>query len=270
MRLLYAQDSPATGVDIGEAELRDLYRHPGSREGAVWLRSNFVVSLDGAIQGADGRSGSLSPASDQRIFALHRAHADAVLVGAQTVRAEGYRAVDLEPWQRDLRAVEGLSDFPTLVVISRSLDLDPGMVANGSLDVGTVAVITTAGKTAAELRPLNVAGVEVHQMPGPRLDLGAAVQLLAEMGLTRVLCEGGPRLHHNLLAAGLIDEMSLTLAPLVVGGSGGRTTAGAPLARPPGFELRSLLLGPDGALFLTYVCNRRNEPKNDLVRQSEV
>ena len=242
-----------TGGDLTEAELRKLYRHPVPRPGRVWLRSNFVTSLDGSIQGPDGRSGSINTTSDQHLFALHRAHADAILVGAQTVRAEGYRAVDLAPWQRELRAQEGLSDFPVLAVVTRSLDLDPAIAASGDLAVGAVLVLTTAGKTRVELGPLEAAGIQVVQLPGATgVDLSAVTVHLARSGLQRVLCEGGSRLHRDLLAANLLDELSLTLAPVVVGGAGSRITAGDPLPAAAAFELTSALYADDGTLFVNY------------------
>ena len=89
------------------------------------MRSNFVMSLDGSVQGPDGRSGSINTESDHRVFALQRALVDAVLVGANTARLEGYRAIDLEPWQLRIREQEGLAPYPTLVIISASADLDP-------------------------------------------------------------------------------------------------------------------------------------------------
>ena len=70
------------------------------REAGAWLRTNFVATLDGSVQGPDGRSGSINTASDHHVFALHRALADAVVVAGGTARNEGYRAVDLAPWQQ--------------------------------------------------------------------------------------------------------------------------------------------------------------------------
>ncbi len=107
------------------------------------MRSNFVATLDGSVQGLDGRSGSINTESDHEVFALHRGLADVILVGAGTVRDEGYRAVDLEPWQTSLRAAEGLAPFPTLVVITGSLRLDPAF-ADPPYEHGPVLVVTSA------------------------------------------------------------------------------------------------------------------------------
>jgi riboflavin biosynthesis pyrimidine reductase len=263
VRLLFAAE-PAEPSDpaaaLAEGHLTELYRHPSPQGRPVWVRSNFVTSLDGSISGPDGRSGSIGTPSDQHVFALHRALTDVVLVGAQTARAEGYRAVDLAPWQRELRAREQLSPFPLLAVVTRSLRLDPQIVANADLAVGPVLVLTTEGKTAAELGPLVDAGIEVVQLPGDSgVDLTAAMTALAGRGLPRVLCEGGSRLHRDLLAADLLDEMSLTLAPVVVGGDGARTTAGGPLPDARAFDLAAAVHADDGALFLRY--RRRGRPR---------
>jgi riboflavin biosynthesis pyrimidine reductase len=256
VRALYLASRPSVAPELTEAELRDVYRHPRPRGRAVWLRSNFVTSLDGSIQGVDGRSGSINTPSDQHVFALHRAHADAVLVGAQTARAEGYRAVDLAPWQRELRTREGLSPYPLLAVVTRSLDLDPSIATPSTGDGGPVAVFTTAGKSPAALAPFTAAGIDVVQLsgndPDAGVDLPAMVARLADVGCVRVLCEGGPRLHRDLLAADLVDELSLTLAPVTVGGTGSRTTTGAPLPDSPGFALSSAVHAHDGTLLLRY------------------
>ena len=262
MRLLYSVAGHPTGPmseeQLSQEQLSELYRHPLPTGRSAWLRTNFVTSLDGSIQGPDGRSGSINTVSDQHVFALHRAHADAVVVGAETARAEGYRAVDLAPWQRELRRQEGLSGFPVLAVVTRSLNVDPGVVANGTLEVGPVLVLTTAGKTQAQLAPFADAGVEVLQLPGEQgVDLRAAVDGLAGRGCRRLLCEGGSRLHRDLLAEDLVDEMSLTLAPIAVGGEGRRTTVGDALPDPPAFHLGSALLGDDGAVFVNYVRDGR-------------
>lgn len=253
MRLLYRSSDPTAAREVSQEDLVELYRHrlPQGRHN-VWLRSNFVTSLDGSIQGGDGRSRSLNTPSDHHVFALHRAHADVVLVGAQTARAEGYRAVDLAPWQRRIRSAAGLSEIPMLAIVTRSLDLDPAIAAHGSKPVGPVTVFTTTGKSAKELSPFSAAGIEVVQLGEDTVDLNAVTDQLAEAGCPRVLCEGGSRLHRDLISADLLDETSLTLAPVMVAGDGRRTTVGAFLAGSPSFELTSALYADDGTVFLNY------------------
>lgn len=251
---------------VGDAELVELYRHPAPEAGA-WLRTNFVTSLDGSIAGADGRSGSLNTTSDQHVFAVHRALADAVVVAGGTARAEGYRAVDLAPWQEQIRVRGGLAPRPTLVIVTGTADIDPEVATPAEEPGGPVVVATVTGHPPGELAPLRAAGVEVLELGSAAVDLAALVDELAGRGLPRLLCEGGPRLHRDLLAAGLVDELSLTMAPVVVGGGGARTTSGDPLPDSPGFALQFALLGDDGALFTSY---RRAPDRNGTASQPAV
>lgn len=250
MRLIFDRSGDGDRP-VDHAALIELYRHPAPQAGA-WLRTNFVTTLDGSTQGADGRSGSINTTSDQEVFALHRALADAVVVAGGTARNEGYRSIDLAPWQQALRLAEGLAPHPTLVVISGSADLDPVIATPHEGEGGPVMVVTTAGKPPAALAPLRDAGVEIVESDLDQIDLARVVDDLAGRGLARLLCEGGPTLHRDLLAAGLVDELSLTLSPMVVGGDGQRTTAGAALAESLDFQLSFALLADDGTLFTSY------------------
>ncbi|HEY5785195.1 MAG TPA: dihydrofolate reductase family protein [Microlunatus sp.] len=249
MRLLHHVDGRPAG-ELTRDNLAALYRWPGSA-GVPYVRSNFVSTLDGSVQGLDGRSGSINTASDHEVFALHRGLADVILVGAGTVRGEGYRAVDLEPWQASLRAAEDLAPFPTLVVITGSLRLDPSF-ADPAYEHGPVIVVTTSAHDDAAVRPFRERGAEVLRSPGASIELAWMLGELATAGLTRVLCEGGPSLHRDLIADGLLDQLSLTLAPSAVGGVGHRSTAGAALSERADFELAFVLLGDDQTLFTSY------------------
>jgi riboflavin biosynthesis pyrimidine reductase len=250
VQLIFGPNGGATRP-VDESELIELYRLPAP-EGRGWLRTNFVMSLDGSVQGPDGRSGTINTPSDQHVFATQRALADAILVGANTVRLEGYRAVDLEPWQLQIRAQEGLAPYPTLVIISASADLDPMIGTPHEGAGGAVVIITTAGKAPGDLEPLRAAGITVLEAEGSTVDLAQIVDQLAGAGLPRLLCEGGPRLHNDLLAAGVVDEVAVTLAPVVVGGQGLRSTSGAALPVPSTFSLHHVLYADDGALFASY------------------
>jgi riboflavin biosynthesis pyrimidine reductase len=268
MRLLYHRDDPVASGSITDDRLFELYRHPLPPGSAgTMVRSNFVSSLDGSVQGPDGRSGSINTPSDQHVFALQRAHADAILVGAGTVRAEGYRGVDLADWQQQIRSDEGLRPLPALVIVTGSLNIAPDIGApSGAVltpggttpprprgaEVGPVVVITVVGRDEAQLDPFRDAGSTVVQQDHVRVDLGEALGWLAENGLRRVLCEGGPSLHQELLAGNHLDELCLTLAPVVVGGRGIRSTRGEAIQPVPQFDLVHSLFADDGALFTRY------------------
>jgi riboflavin-specific deaminase-like protein len=251
VQLIYAR-STATPGPISQDALVRIYRHdPATEPGRVRLRTNFACTLDGSIMGADGRSGSINTPSDRVVFAVHRALADVIVVGAGTVRAEGYRAVDLAPWQRDLRAASALAPYPTLVIISASGQVDPAVATPLEGDGGPVMIMTRerAGGRLEEFRDTDV---EVIRLPGEQLELRSAMSILADRGLTRVLCEGGPGLHRDLLAADLVDEVSLTIAPLMVAGDGARSTRGAFIPAAPRFVLQHAIHADDEALFTHY------------------
>ena len=259
MRLLHSADSRPS-AELSRADLIDLYRWPDSGPAPV-VRSNFVATLDGSVQGLDGRSGSINTESDHEVFALLRALSDVILVGAGTIRDEGYQAVDLQPWQRSIRSAEGLALFPTLVVVTRSLQLDPAFVAPPG-EHGPVIVVTCGDHEPGRIEPLRDAGAEVLQVPGPTVDLGWALETLAARGSRRILTEGGPTLHRDLLAGGLIDRLSLTVAPSVVGGVGHRSTSGAALAERADFDLEFVLLGDDQTLFTNYRHRKHRGPSS--------
>jgi riboflavin biosynthesis pyrimidine reductase len=249
VRLLHAAGGQPAGA-LTRDDLVHLYRWP-QPTGVAHVRSNFVATLDGSVQGLDGRSGSINTESDHEVFALQRGLADVILVGAGTVRDEGYRAVDLAPRQTSLRAAEGLAPFPTLVVITGSLRLDPAF-ADPPHEHGPVLVVTSAGHDDVAVQPFRDRGAEVLRSPAESIELSWMLTELAASGLTRVLCEGGPGLHRDLIAQGLLDELSLTLAPSAVGGVGHRSTSGAALTERADFELGFVLLGDDHTLFTSY------------------
>lgn len=250
MHLLFDRRGTPAG-ELGQAELVELLRFPVPPSDA-WLRTNFVATADGSITGPDGSSGSISPASDTHHFALHRALCDAVVVAGGTARAEGYRSVDLADWQRSLRTAEGLAPYPTLLVVTASADLDPQIATPAVGEGGPVVVATTTSAPTSRLDPLRSAGVEVLQRGSDEVDLAAVLDDLAGRGLPRLLCEGGPGLHRALLAQGLVDEVLLTLAPQLVGGTGPRTTSGPGLDEPVGLALSYVLRADDEALFTSY------------------
>ena len=212
--LLGPSGSPAPGTVLDESALEQLYAVPADR---TWLRVNFVSSLDGAVTGADGRSGSINTPADHRVFALLRRLADVVVVGAGTVRAEGYPALRDE----DPRA-------PVLAVVSNRGVL-PETVAAMTSPRGSAILVTRSGADAKALDDARrVLGEENVVLAGDdEVDLVQARKALADRGLRQMLSEGGPGLFGSMLAAGVVDEVDLTWAPTIVGGDHDRiVTAG--------------------------------------------
>lgn len=224
---------PSDSVDLREAYTVDADRH---------VRVNFASSADGAVS-VDGKSKGLSSPADRDLFHLLRAMSDVVLVGAGTARAENYGG-----------ARESDGRIPTIAVVSRSLDLDPGSRLFTDTQVPPI-VVTCADAPAdrrealASIADVVVAGTEV-------VDVTDALDQLAERGLRRVVCEGGPHLFGWLVAAGALDELCLTLAPLIAGGRAGRIVAGLEGGAVEPLRLEQVL-EEDGHLFLRYSTERR-------------
>jgi len=208
------------------------------------LRVNFIASLDGAVT-VDGLSGGLQGPGDKEIFDSLRMVCDALIVAAGTVRAENYDALRLTAEARAWRRAHGLAEFPLMVIVSRSLDFDLGQLVFADAPIRPVVVTTT--RAPAE----RVAAVaDVIAAGDDEVDLPAAVAELHAQGATQLLCEGGPRLFGTLIAADLVDELCLSVSPLLVGGGAGRITAGVP-AVPRRMALRHVLSVED-MLFLRY------------------
>jgi len=238
-----------TGPDVtdlttleGLAEAYAYPQGPGS-----WLRANMVSSADGAAQ-VGGLSEGLSSEADKRIFGVLRALSDVVLVGAQTARAEGYRPARARAQFAAERAARGQGPAPVIAVVSGRLDLDLKLPLFSEPLVPTV-VVTCAGAPAEALRA-TAEVAEVVIAGEQRVDLPAAVAALAERGLTRQLTEGGPRLLGQLASEGVLDELCLSLAPLLASGDAPRITGGA-AAVAKRMDLVSLL-EEKGFLFARY------------------
>lgn len=207
----------------------------GLRGAEPVLRVNFVSSVDGAAT-RDGLSGGLGDAADRRYFELLRRVADVVLVGAGTVRTEGYGPLRVSSESVAWREANGLTPHPVFAIVSGSLQLDPGSRIFAEAPVRPV-VVTTEGHDS---EPFAEVADVVQAGSGGRIDVLAAVAALRSRGLGRILCEGGPHLFGALLAADTVDELCLTVAPSLDAGDAPRIAAGA-LPEPRGLQLRHVL-----------------------------
>ena len=227
MRLIYPGQA-----ELAAGDLAGLYGYPDTA-GQLWVRANMVASVDGAASLA-GRSGGLSGTADRLVFNLLRALADVVLVGAGTARSEGYgpaRPAEAAPWWQELRA--GRTAVPPIAVVTRllTLDLSAPLITAAPADARTI-VITTAAAPADRRAAATGAGADVVVAGDDAVDMRAAVGALAGLGHWRLLTEGGPRLLGELAGNGLLDELCLTVSPVLAGGTAGRIldAAGASVA----------------------------------------
>ncbi|MFD8933789.1 pyrimidine reductase family protein [Streptomyces sp. NPDC059578] len=246
-----APDAPPASAQDREwslDELADAYAYPQGPE--VWLRANMVSALDGAAQ-HEGRSQPLSNATDMRIFGTLRGLADVVVVGAETVRQEGYRPARAREAFAARRSAAGQGPAPAVAVVSAGLDLDFGLPLFTEPLVPSL-LVTGAGAPADRLAAARAAGVEVVIAgDGAAVEPARAVRALADRGLRRLLTEGGPRLLGQFVAAGVLDELCLTLSPMLTAGTAQRIAGGPDLPVPERFSLGSLL-EEDGFLFARY------------------
>lgn len=228
------------------AELFDAYALPDRVRPRV--RMNFVSSADGAVT-LGGRSGALGGETDRAVMEVLRAMADVVLVGAGTVRAEGYGGVRVDEEDAAWRRAHGLPEQPVLAVVSGSLGLDPGdevfaRAVRRPVIVTTQAAALDRGAEFAE-------AADVISCGRTLLDLGAMQAAFSARGWMQVLCEGGPHLFGALLDASLVDEVCVTLAPRFVGGDAGRIVRGV-AEGDRRFDLAGILTDDEGFVFLRY------------------
>jgi riboflavin biosynthesis pyrimidine reductase len=226
------------GPEATDQQLADWYTlQPG-------LRTNMVMSADGSAIGGEGRSGSISGPADRRLLGVLRGVADAVMVAAGTVRAEGYDPIRTRDSLRSYRRAVGLAEHPVLVIVTRTPTLDPGLPTFVDAPVRPVVVCASNNGSLA-----GVADVIECAASDGTVDLAAALAALRDRGLRRVQCEGGPQLNGGLLAAGLVDEYCITISPTALGGTAKRPVTGPDA--PTGFDLQHTLI--DGQfLFLRY------------------
>ena len=190
-----------------------------------WLRANMVSSLDGAASGTDGRTDSLNNEADKEVFHLLRSQADAIIVGAGTVRAEKYRPTDRP-----------------LVVVTRNGAVPPSLqgAPRGSVLVATAGSASELAATRAALGDENVL-----VLGEDTVDLAQLKQTLVERGLLSLLCEGGPGLLRDAMAAGVVNELCLTWVPVTLAGDPHRLLNGDPIDVP---MTLTLLLEHEGTL----------------------
>lgn len=228
---------------LDDADLEQIYLVSGDLS-RPWVQANMVTSIDGAIE-VDGRSRPLSSPADQRVFALGRDLADVILVGRGTAIAENYRGVHPDEVNAERRRRLGLSPLPAIAVVSARCKIAPDSPLVTQTEVQPIVVTTT---TAPEQRvaALRRAGADVIMAGDHCLDLHATLAELAHRGLLRIDCEGGQQLLDAMLDADLVDQLCLTIAPVLAGSNPSTAT------RAPRHLTLTSVLHEAGHLMLQY------------------
>ncbi|TXN32127.1 dihydrofolate reductase family protein [Lacisediminihabitans profunda] len=221
-----------TDAEDARARLAGLYE-PGADR---WLRLNLVASVDGSAAGADGTSESLSNRADRKILGVIRRHSQVVLVGAASVRAEGYQLPRTVP----------------LAVLTGSGDLT-GHRLEPELAPDRLIVLCPASAEPAVHESLGGIAARIVTIPDldGRLAATSVVGSLAALGFNRIVCEGGPTLAAQLLDAGLVDELCLSTSPRI-GAGRLRLLGDRPIEERP-LELRQLLVDDGGGLYARWL-----------------
>jgi riboflavin-specific deaminase-like protein len=240
---LYPDRGPTTPAELVSG-LDLASRAPAERP---YLVLNMVSTLDGKAT-LEWRTEGISSDTDRELFHQLRARVDAVMVGAGTARTERYGRMVKRDDLREQRRAAGLDPDPLAVVVSATLDLPADLPL---LQEPEQRVLVATGSDAR----LEGIGAQLEYLPSGE-DLPVLMARLREMGVRSVLCEGGPTLNSHLLAAGLVDELFLSLSPKLVGGAAALTiVAGRELVEPVELELVWALAG-DGDLFTRWRVKR--------------
>ncbi|MGA9716589.1 MAG: dihydrofolate reductase family protein, partial [Aeromicrobium sp.] len=203
---------PRTGP-LDDDQLLEAYPWPDRER--PWVRAMMVTTLDGAAAGPDGLSGSISSSVDKSVFDAVRRLADAVLVGAGTIRTERYGPMRGKPADAERRALAGQAAAPVVVIVSGSLDLD---WHDRLFTESTMRPLVITGSQADRGR-LDHAGehCDVVVTDTESVDPATVLEVLEQRGLRRIVCEGGPTLLESFVAAGLLDEADITISPTFAG-----------------------------------------------------
>jgi riboflavin biosynthesis pyrimidine reductase len=262
MRVLLPASPPpqATCADGADAvDLHAYYAENWVNGGGV--RVNFISSVDGAATAA-GLSRGLQTPGDNAVFAALRDLADVILVGAATAAAEGYRPANPSAARRAAREQFGFAAVPAIAVMSSTLRLDlSAELFAAAAQAPTLVITGSAAPVTARNDIIDLAGthskLQLVQVPSDSegsVDFAGAISELRELGYRRILCEGGPRLFAAGVGGGAVDELCLTLSPMLVGSDGPRIVSGPswPAAFVPRLTLAGLL-SEDDALFCRYL-----------------
>jgi riboflavin biosynthesis pyrimidine reductase len=244
MRQILPEPAPDVDLDVAYALPDDL--------DAPLVRVNMISSLDGAIS-VEGRSGALGGAADRKVFTTLRGLADVIVVGAGTMRAEQYGPARLDDATVKQRLARGQVEQPPIAVVSRSAQFD---FSNPFFtEAKSAPLLVTTSARASSLAREAGSRADVLAVGAEQVDLMVLVAELADRGYRSVLVEGGPGLNGDLVRAGVVDELCLSVSPRIVSGDGPRIFAGPPIM-PPIEPTVLHVLEEDGFLFTRMTVRR--------------
>lgn len=216
---------------------------------------NVAVSADGKLDTFERKGAAISSPEDKRRVNELRASADAVMVGGQTLLSENPKLTVKDPALRAERLAKGLPENPMKVgVVSQAnLKLDGDFITAGP---ARRVIFTTTQTTPEQVNVFSKLGVEVYVLGEKRVDLFKALEMLDQLKIRRLMVEGGGTLNFELLRLGLVDELSIYLAPKLFGGRSAPTLAdGAGLSESAGIGLKLVearILDEAGGLLIRY------------------
>jgi riboflavin biosynthesis pyrimidine reductase len=234
-----------------DGRLAAFYSYPEHLD-RCWVRGNMISSLDGGATD-DGKSGGLAGPGDKALFSRMRQEADVVLVGASTVRIENYSGAQMSVAQRQERQRRGQAELPPIAVVTHGADFDHDAKIFTRTEVPPL--IVTCRDTVEEASGRFGSLAEIIDASGAhtdRVDPAVMLTIFAGRGLRRVLSEGGPSLISLLIENDLLDELCVTIAPILVGGLARRIATGPDEAHTR-MRRSHLLTDDEGYLYTRYV-----------------
>jgi riboflavin biosynthesis pyrimidine reductase len=240
LRFLGASAEPIDPLELVLADRRAATDRP-------WVLMNMISAVDGA-SAVDGVSSGLGDDDDLAMFKAIRSVPDMILVGANTVAAEDYSPVSLDPERRARRIDRGLAAVPVLAIVSGRLNIDPEARVFSNPEYRPMIITSTEADPTRLMMLGDAAEVVILDEMTPRTILrhlsAAAV----------VLLEGGPRLNGQFIQSGLVDEANLTISPMLVSGNSARIAVGPEAVPPIEMQLDRVLMG-ERSLFLRYLAS---------------
>ena len=219
-----------------------------------FVHINVAMTADGKIDTVERAGAAISSPEDKERVDRLRAHSDAAMVGGRTLLGEDPRLTVRSEALRLERVARGLAPNPAKVgvVTAAALKPDARFLHEGP---ARILIFTTSSTPPDQVEALRSAGAQVHVDGGPQVDLQAMLEMLSSEGIQRVMVEGGGTLNFELLRLGLVDELSVCVAPLIFGGASAPTLADGPgLTRNEAIalELTQVNRLDDGYLVLEY------------------